>query len=474
MDTAFDYGNVWNITISQIKNDLGEQEYNLWFDLTFLRSEKNEIIVLAPSSYIRDQIKTRFSSMIESKFQEISGEKITFTIEINSKDTKNQAAADIKPQKPSQETNNFTNTQEPAKTPTFQPPKIEKKIKHTQLKKEYSFNTYIIGGNNRFATNTAMAVSKNLGKAYNPLLIYGGVGLGKTHLMQAIGNYVHENSESKIIFVTAETFMNEFIESINDKKSASTFRNKYRHIDLLMMDDIHSLKKEAQSTLEELFNTYEALHNTEKQMVFTCDRPVSELKNLTERLKSRFSSGLHVDLQPPDYETRCAIIKSKAKFRGILVPDDVIALVSKNITSNVRDIEAALKKLFAYNELEKRPITVEIAQKQLKDVFASPKQSNISIEVIQRVVAENFSLGINDLRGKKKTQNIVRPRHLAMFIARELTEYSTTEIGQAFGGRDHTTVISALDKIEKLLKSNPSEDAEIQCIMRTVKEQSVK
>jgi chromosomal replication initiator protein len=266
--------------------------------------------------------------------------------------------------------------------------------------------------------------------------------------------------------------MNEFIESINTKKQSS-FRNKYRHIDLLMIDDIHSLKS-ADATLEELFNTYEALHNANKQMVFTCDRPISELKNLTERLRSRLESGLNVEMKLPDYETRFAITKSRIKTHGIDISDDVISFVCKNITTNVRDLISALKKLFSYADLMSQPVTLEIAQQQLKDNITSTKQANVSADIIIRVVAEYFSLTPTDLRSKKKSQNVVHPRHLAMYIIRDMTELSTTDIGQVLGGRDHTTVMNAIDKIEKRILTDPGEEPMIQALERTIKEYHVK
>jgi chromosomal replication initiator protein len=242
---------------------------------------------------------------------------------------------------------------------------------------------------------------------------------------------------------------------------------------VLLIDDIHFLQKKHE-TQEELFHTFNALYDANKQMVFTCDRPVSELKNLSDRLRSRFERGLNVDLQPPNYETRLAILKKKAENRGIAIPDEVLELISKNVTSNIRDLEAALLKLIAYSELIHKPITLEVAQQNLKDMFASPKQSNISIEIIQRVIADYFSLSYNDLKGKKRTQNIVFPRQLAMYIAREITEYSTTELGLEFGGRDHTTVMHACQKIEDRLKADPTLDSTIQTIIRMIKDYSAK
>jgi chromosomal replication initiator protein len=242
---------------------------------------------------------------------------------------------------------------------------------------------------------------------------------------------------------------------------------------VLLIDDIHFLQ-DKQGTQEELFYTFNALSDANKQMVFTCDRPVSELKNFNERLRSRVGKGLNVDLQPPNYETRCAILRKKAETIGVDIPDEVIALVSKNISTNVRDLESALNTLSAYVQLLGKPVTLETAQERLKDMFASPRQANMSMETIQRVVAEEFHLSLYDLKGKKKTQNIVYPRQLAMFIIREITEYTTTEIGQAFGGRDHTTVMHACQKIEERIKAEPSMDSTIQSLIRAVKDYSVK
>jgi chromosomal replication initiator protein len=466
-----DYNSLWDEAMHQLKNQFSEQSMDWWTPLEYISSSKDEIIASAPSTYHRDQVKTRFMPLIEEKVTKLAGKLLKITI-----------------------------TEKPSKDPTIKKPEIPeetsvktpvtlqrhintgkhsntdsqaKKNGHLQLKDEFTFETFIVSEQNKYTYAAAQAVARNLGTSYNPLLIYGGVGLGKTHLMQAIGNYAYSNSSSKIIYTSAENFMNEFIESINDKKTASSFRNKYRNTDMLMIDDIHALKN-ADATLEELFHTYEALHKAYKQMVFTCDRPVTELKNLTERLRSRFKSGLNVEIQLPDYETRFAITKSRIKMYGINIPDDVIAFVCKNITTNVRDLVSALTKLFSYADLMSQPVTLEIAQQQLKDTITSSKQPNVSVDIIIRTVAEYFSLTPTDLRSKKKSQNIVHPRHLAMYIIRDLTELSTTDIGHFFGGRDHTTVMNAIDKIEKRLLSDPTEDTIIQSVKRLIKENHVK
>jgi chromosomal replication initiator protein len=244
-------------------------------------------------------------------------------------------------------------------------------------------------------------------------------------------------------------------------------------VDILLIDDIHFLENKS-GTQEELFFTYEALYNAKKQIVFAVDRPISEMKNLTDRLRNRFERGLKADLKPPDYETRCAILKKKIEELKVTIPDEVISLISKNVSSNVRDLESALTTLTAYVELMGKPITLEIAQKRLKDIFAPPKQANISIDIIQRVVAEEYNLYSNDLKGKKRTATIVFPRQLAMYITREITEFSTTEIGQVFGGRDHTTVMHACQKIEERIRSDSALNTRIESLKRKIIESNIK
>ncbi|AEJ18173.1 chromosomal replication initiator protein DnaA [Gracilinema caldarium] len=467
----WDYEIFWKETLNQLQQELEEVEFSLWFNIHYLRSEENTIIIGVPSSFYRDQFKIRYHNLIEEKLHELSGQPITLQYEVVSKkvidqETTFSSQTSQRPSISAKDTTSKSLNQNTLNT------SIQQKDPHPLLRRDYTFSNYVIGDNNSFAANAALAISKNPGTAYNPFLVYGGVGLGKTHLMQAIGNYIHEHSNAKIIYITAETFTNEFVQALQANKTAA-FKNKYRFVDVLLVDDIHFLQNKIE-TQEELFHTFNALYDANKQMVFTCDRPVSELKHLSDRLKSRFERGLTVDLQPPDYETRLAILKKKADARNITIPHEVLELVSKNISSNVRDLEAALTKLIAYTELVQKPITIEVAQQHLKDVFASPKQANMSIEAIQRVVAEYFSLSYNDLKGKKRTQNIVLPRQIAMYIAREITEYSTTELGLEFGGRDHTTVMHACQKIEERIRSDPTLEPIIQNLIRQIKDYRTK
>lgn len=459
---SWDYTVFWNETMNQIRIELSEQEYSMWFNrMEYAGASETEIIVSVPSSFYRDQVRQRYLSKIEEKLFELSGTRLHLEFSVYK-----SASAEPAPFK------------RPAQDPKdgHQPAAAEKKRAkppHSNLKDEYNFDNFVIGANNSFAANASMAIAKNPGTGYNPCLIYGGVGLGKTHLIQSIGNQVYQEFDNlKIVYVTMESFTNEFIQSIREKRT-HLFKNKYRYADVLLIDDIHFLQKKTE-TQEELFHTFNALYDANKQMVFTCDRPVSELKELTDRLRSRFERGLNVDLQPPSFETRYAILKKKIERSNIDIPEQVIELICNNVTTNVRDLEAALTKLVAYADLVNKNITLDIAQQQLKDFFASPKQSNVTMDVIQRTVADYFNLSANDLKGKKRTKVIAFPRQLAMYITREITEFSTTEVGLEFGGRDHTTVMHAYQRIENRMRTDPTLEPTVQFLIRSIKDQSTK
>ncbi|HUZ16910.1 MAG TPA: chromosomal replication initiator protein DnaA [Spirochaetia bacterium] len=451
---TWDYSVFWKETMNQLKQEISEQEWVMWFNnIAYDSSNETTIILRVPSSFYRDQVIQRYLPVIESKLRDLSGHKLSLSFAIVQTPQKEAPVKQSSPAAP------------PA-------PKAKKKP-HPNLKSDYIFDTFVIGENNSFAANAAYAIAKNPGTAYNPCLIYGGVGLGKTHLIQSIGNAAYQEFDNfKVVYVTAETFTNEFIEAIRDKKN-HLFKNKYRGVDILLIDDIHFLQNKTE-TQEELFHTFNALYDANKQMVFTCDRPVSELKHLTDRLRSRFERGLNVDLQPPNFETRFAILKRKIDNKRVQINDDVIELICRNVTTNVRDLEAALTKLMAYSDLVNKNVTLEIAQQQLKDVFSNPKQNNITLEMIQRVVAEYFALSHNDLRGKKRTKGIAFPRQIAMYIAREITEYSTTEVGLEFGGRDHTTVMHACQRVDSRMKTDPTLDPTIQHLIRMIKDHGTK
>jgi chromosomal replication initiator protein len=446
---------------------LGGEEFGSWFsDTKYLRAGDNSIVLGVPSSFYRDKIKSRYQNTIKSILKKISGKEIAIEYEITGKIDKKETEEQASPPQPK----NDDSAGSPAPGPAQKNKK--KKDKHPQMRDDFTFEKYIISENNRFASNAAIAISKNPGKAYNPFLIFGGVGLGKTHLMQAIGNYIHETSDNKVICVTSEDFLNEYMDGIAQGKM-NAFKNKFRYTDVLLIDDIQFFQDKP-GVQEELFHTFNALANAKKQLVFTCDRPPSELKKFSERLISRFEQGLRADLQPPRYEERCVILKSMIKSQNVSIPDDVIDFVSKNISSNVRDLIAALNILIAYTELMEKPITLDIAQQRLKDTFNASRQANLTMDNIIRVVAEYYGLTPNDLKGKKRSQNIVSARQLAMYIGREMTEYSTTELGRDFGGKDHTTVMHSIEKIKGKLLTDSTLETTIENIKRSIKEFSAK
>jgi len=469
-----DFKGFWDEALTRLRTDLGEEEFVGWFtDLKYLHSGENLVVIGVPSAFHRDKVKARYQNIIKTKLKEAAGRDISLEFEVVAGNNAENAA--VQPEQVPQNSENSyqTGKNQPSGTAKgAEPQKKEKKSKHPLMRDDYTFDRYIIGGNNEFAANAAIAISKNPGKIYNPFFIYGGVGLGKTHLMQAIGNFVYENSDNKVIYTTSENFLNEYVQAIQDGKM-NAFKNKFRYTDVLLIDDIQFFQDKP-GVQEELFHTFNALLNAKKHLVFTCDRPPSELKKFSDRLISRFEQSLKVDLQPPRYEVRCAILKATAENRGASIPDEVIDLISKNISSNIRDLISALNTLIAYTELMGKPITLDIAQQRLRDTFNAPRQANLSMENIIRVVAEYFSLTPNDLKGKKRSQNIVFPRQLAMYIGREMTDYSTTELGQDFGGRDHTTVMHSIEKIKGKLITDPTLDSTIESIKRSIKEFSSK
>lgn len=456
---SWDYSIFWNEAINQLEEELSEQEFAMWFNRTeYLRSDERQIVLAVPSSFYRDQVKQRYLSTIEEKLFELSGAKLTVDFDVRKLEN---ATPQVQTKAEKKNNHNGKSVRKRERPP------------HDALKPEYTFESFVVGQNNSFAANAAMAISKNPGTAYNPCLVYGGVGLGKTHLLQAIGNSVYQEFDNvKVVYVAAESFTTEFIQAIREKNTQK-FKAKYRYADVLLIDDIHFLQKKTE-TQEELFHTFNALYDANKQMVFTCDRPVSELRDLTDRLRSRFERGLNVDLQPPSYETRYAILKKKIERSGLRIPEEAIALICNNVTTNVRDLEAALTKLVAYADLVNKNITLEITRQQLKDIFASPKQSNVTVDLIQRTVADYFNLSTQELKSKKRTRIVAFPRQIAMYITRDVTEYSTTEIGLEFGGRDHTTVMHACQRIEDRMRTDPTLEPTIQYLVRTIKDQSTK
>ena len=348
-------------------------------------------------------------------------------------------------------------------------PQIPVKKQHPNLDENYTFENFVPGDNSKYAFEAAFVAAKNPGKTnYNPILIYGGSGLGKTHLMEAIGNYIYAKTpDKKISYVISESLMNEFTTAIREK-SMDKFTKKYRSLDVFLLDDIQFLEK-SEKLQDEVFCIFNDIYKRKGQLVFTCDRPLSEIKGINERLSSRFGWGLSVDIKIPDYETRKAIIEKKLSVMKRSIPEDAIDYIAQNIKTNVRAIESCLTKCLGYAEIIRKPLTLDIVKEQLQDSIQA-SSGIITIESIQRAIAEHYQLSISDLKSKNRGRKIVTPRQIAMYICKDITEYSLQDIGDEFGGRDHSTVIHSIEKIENDLKVDANLAATIKLLEQTIKE----
>ena len=337
----------------------------------------------------------------------------------------------------------------------------------SQLRERYTFDKFVIGKSNEFAHAAARAVAEAPGRVYNPFFIYGGVGLGKTHLTHAIGNFVRaKKPKAKIFYTPAENFMNEMVAAIQNRKILD-FKNHYRNLDVLLIDDIQFLSEKV-GMQEEIFHTFNSLYDSRKQIVLTCDRPPKDISHLEERLVSRFQSGLVADIQSPDLETRIAILKKKAEIDNLRVPDEVIFFMAEAVKSNIRELEGSLVRVTAFASVADRELTLELAQEALKNII-SQKTKSISIDSIQRTVANHFSISDEALRSSKRTKELVLPRHIAMYLSRTLTPSSLNDIGKRFGGKDHSTVHHAIDKMIKDISKDQETARQVELITRTIK-----
>lgn len=340
----------------------------------------------------------------------------------------------------------------------------------SNLNSNYTFDTFVVGSNNRFAHSASLAVAESPGEAYNPLYIYGGPGLGKTHLMHSIGHFILEkNPNAKIIYVTSEEFTNEVIESIRSGNAAAMnkFREKYRTIDVLMIDDVQFIIGK-ESTQEEFFHTFNALHSAGKQIILTSDKPPKEMETLEERIRSRFEWGLMADIGTPDYETRMAILRKKIEADEMHLSDDILNYIATNIKSNIRELEGALNKLLAYSNLEKTDITMEIAQKELQNIITPDKPKEITPQLIIEVVSEHFQISLDQMISKNRSKDIARPRQIAMYLCKYMTETPLDSIGALLGGRDHSTIIHGVQKISEEYESDETTRGLIDTIKKKI------
>lgn len=335
------------------------------------------------------------------------------------------------------------------------------------LNPRYTFESFVTGNSNRFAHAAALAVAESPGTVYNPFFIYGGVGLGKTHLMHAIGHEIlKRNPEMSVLYISSEKFTNELINSIRNN-TTEEFRQKYRKIDVLLVDDMQFLYKKV-GTQEEFFHTFNALYDAKKQIILSSDRPPREIETLEERLRSRFEWGLQTDIQAPDLETRVAILKKKAVLENISVPNDALFYIASRIDSNIRELEGALTRVVAYSSINNQPITTELVSEAMNAIYPKERTQSITIELIQEIVAAYYSLDVKELSAKKRTRELAFPRQIAMYLCRKLTDYSLPQIGNEFGGRDHTTVLHACEKIDKDRQEDTKLDSAIKELMQRI------
>ncbi|TFZ41303.1 chromosomal replication initiator protein DnaA [Soehngenia longivitae] len=434
---------LWEEVLSLIKVELTEVSFNTWLKtINPISLSDDEITLAAPNDFTKGILEGRYLNLIKNAIKEVCKKdyKINFIVpgeEINIKISSNEKKV------------------------------VESEFK-TQLNPKYTFSTFVTGKSNEFAHAASLAVAEAPAQAYNPLFIYGGVGLGKTHLMHAIGHYIlTQNPKSKVVYVSSEKFTNELINSIREYRNEE-FRNKYRNVDVLLVDDIQFIAGK-EGTQEEFFHTFNALHEANKQIIISSDRPPKEIPTLEDRLRSRFEWGLITDIQPPDFETRIAILKKKANIENLTIPDEVFHLIANNIQSNIRELEGALIKIVAYSSLTGKSITEELAEEALKDLVNTNKKKEITVDLIKDMVSKEFNIRIDDFDSKKRTREIAFPRQVAMYLTRELTDLSLPKIGDEFGGRDHTTVIHAYDKITNDMKNDMSLKIKIEKIIEELK-----
>ncbi len=432
----FDLIKFWQFFISKMKANYSEVTYNAWFKNTHpiaYDRKTSQIQIAVESPISKGYWEKNLAGQLIQEAYAYANIEITPVFHVEDHDHPERIVSP-KPVK----------TSEPLRSVSNQ---------DLQLNDKYTFDTFVQGEGNKLAAGAALAVADNPGSFYNPLFIFGGVGLGKTHLMQAIGHQMlAERQNAKVVYIQSETFVNDFINSIKNK-TQDAFRNKYRTADLLLVDDIQFFAKK-EGIQEEFFHTFETLYNDQKQIVMTSDRLPNEIPDLSERLVSRFAWGLQVEITPPDLETRIAILRKKAEAEGLKINDSTLDYVASQVDTNIRELEGALVKVQAHATIERKDVSIQLAREALADLKLVQKDRGLQISKIQEVVANYFQTSVADLKGKKRVKQIVVPRQIAMYLSRELTDASLPKIGQEFGGKDHTTVMHAHDKISRAMNTD--------------------
>ena len=425
----------WDRVMHILKENLDNLSFNAWFKgLTLYAVTGDKIVILGQNAFNLQHMQVRYGTMLVSTVDMVFDRK--YTLEFHTE-------AEVS--------------------------NLEEKLSNSTLNEKYTFDNFVVGGSNQLAYAAALAVAEAPSETYNPLFIYGGVGLGKTHLMNAVGNYVVQRDPSKtVLLMTSETITNQLIEGIA-RKNTTELRNKLRGADYLMVDDIQFLAK-TKATQEEFFNTFNDLRENHKQIIISSDRPPKEIPEIEERLRSRFEWGLIVDIQKPDFETRMAILQQKAAEDVIDVPYEVLEYIARSVNTNIRALEGCLTSLNAHSRLMGAPITLELTKSALNHLVKAQEERKITSDLIKEFVADKYGVAAEDMTGKRRSREIALPRQVAMYICREMTDLSTTAIGQAFGGRDHTTVMHGCDRISETMEADSSFKKRVEEIMKQIEE----
>ena len=433
-----------------LKEETTKISYETWIKVLEIQSEDNgHIVLLTSTDFQKNVVSSKYLDLLTNTFNYLTNKDCTVSIVSREELEAASNNADLR---------DATSIEAPINYAT------------TNLNLKYTFSTFVVGNNNRFAHSASLAVAESPGEAYNPLYIYGGPGLGKTHLMHSIGHFIlNQNPDAKVIYVTSEEFTNEVIESIRNGNASSMtkFRDKYRKVDVLMIDDIQFIIGK-ESTQEEFFHTFNALQTQGKQIILTSDKPPKEMETLEERIRSRFEWGLMADIGVPDYETRMAILRKKAESDNFNIDDEVLSYIANNIKSNVRELEGALNKLLAYNNLVHIPITMDIAEKELSNIITPDKPREITPQLIIEVVSEHYHISVDQMISKTRSSDVAKPRQIAMYLCKNMTESPLDTIGSLLGGRDHSTIIHGIKKVTEEYEKNETTRNMIETIKKKI------
>lgn len=449
---------VWSKAQEIIRKELAnDQTFNIWFNpIRFVSMSGDQIVLAVPNKFFKDWL-AKYMSLLNSSIAKACGKDLNIEFIFSEADGPGAVTTAQQPDNKKEASKPFWPFSKSHSNPA----------REIGLQEKYNFESFVIGPSNRFAHAASLAVSDSLAKAYNPLFIYGGAGLGKTHLMHAIGQRVlQKNPKAKVLYISSEEFTNQLISAIQNR-STSKFREKYRSVDILLIDDIQFIAGK-ESTQEEFFHTFNALHDSHKQIVVSSDRQPKDIQGMEDRLVTRFAWGLVTDIQPPALETRIAILKKKSEKETIALPEDVFYFLGEKIKTNIRELEGALIRVVAYAKLVGKEVSLELAKEVLKDMIIEGEKK-ITIELIQKKVSEFFNIKFSDMQAKNRSKAVAYPRQVAMYLSRQLTDYSLPEIGDYFGGRDHTTVMHACDKIERDLKEKGGLRALIDKLIDSIK-----